>query len=63
MDLQFIELFDTGRVQADMAFLPGWPEILNDEYCEISEISGYEVAVKVADKVDRGNAGKEDDDD
>lgn len=35
MDQQFIELFDTKRVQADMKFLPDWAEIENDEFQEI----------------------------
>lgn len=35
MDQQFIELFDTNRVQADMEYLPDWAEIENDEFKEI----------------------------
>ena len=35
MDQQFVELFDTTRVQANREFLPPWPEIENDVFPEI----------------------------
>ena len=35
MDQQFIELFDTSRVQADADFLPDWPEIENDLFPKV----------------------------
>jgi hypothetical protein len=57
MDQQFIELFDTSKVQADPDYLPLWPEIKNDIFHPIDPSNVY------ISPIQNVNSGKDDGED